>query len=84
MPTLTEQSDAIEEAFVNKGEARAVSSRLLVQRTIYDRFVKMLAAGVRKLAVGNGMDLKTYVGPCISKKQQERVLDYLPDRQCRR
>jgi betaine-aldehyde dehydrogenase len=32
---------------------------------------------VRKLAVGNGMDPKTYVDPCVSKKQQERVLDYI-------
>jgi acyl-CoA reductase-like NAD-dependent aldehyde dehydrogenase len=77
MPPLAEQSDAIEEASVNKSEARVVSSRLLVQRTIYDHFVEKLAAGVRKVAMGNGMDPKVYVSPCASKKQQERVLDYV-------
>jgi acyl-CoA reductase-like NAD-dependent aldehyde dehydrogenase len=52
MPTLTEQSDAIEEAFANKSEACSVSSRLLVQRTVYGHFVKKLAAGVRTPVVG--------------------------------
>jgi acyl-CoA reductase-like NAD-dependent aldehyde dehydrogenase len=48
-----------------------VSSRLLVQRTIYDHFVEKLAVGVRKPVVGNGMD------PSASKKQEERVLNYI-------
>ena len=67
----------MEEVFVNKSEACTASSRLLVQRTIYDHFVEKLAAGVRKPMVGSGMDSKMYVGPCVSKKQQERVLDYI-------
>jgi acyl-CoA reductase-like NAD-dependent aldehyde dehydrogenase len=69
--------DAVEGAFFNKGEACTASSRLLVQCSIYDHFVKNLAAGVHKLIVGNGMDPKTHVGPCVSKKQQERVLNYI-------
>jgi acyl-CoA reductase-like NAD-dependent aldehyde dehydrogenase len=67
----------MEKAFVNKSEACTASSRLLVQRTIYDHFVEKLATGVRKPMVGSGMDSKMYVGPCVSKKQQERVLDYI-------
>jgi acyl-CoA reductase-like NAD-dependent aldehyde dehydrogenase len=56
----------MEEAFVNKSEACTVSSRLLVQRTIYDHFVEKLVAGVRKPVVGNGIDPKMYVGSlCI-------------------
>lgn len=62
--------DAIKVAFSNKGEACEVSSRLLVQRIIYDHFVEKLAAGVRKLVVGNGMDPKTHVGPSVSKKRK--------------
>jgi acyl-CoA reductase-like NAD-dependent aldehyde dehydrogenase len=52
MPTLTEQSDAIEEVFVNKSEICTMSSRLLVQRTIHDHFVERLATGVRTPVVG--------------------------------
>lgn len=68
---------AVEGPFFNKGEACTASSRLLVQRSIYDRFVEKLAAGVRKLVVGSSMDPRTHVGPCVSRKQQERVLNYI-------
>ena len=69
--------DAIEGAFFNKGEACTASSRLLVQRGIYDRFVEKLAAGVRQIKAGNGLDPKTHVGPQVSKAQQKRVVDYI-------
>ena len=64
--------DALEGAFFNKGEACTASSRLLVQRGIYDRFVEKLAAGVKQIKAGNGLDPKTHVGPQVSKAQQKR------------
>lgn len=69
--------DAIEGAFFNKGEACTASSRLLVQRSIYEKFIDKLSAGVRKVKAGNGMDSSTHVGPCVSKAQQEKVLGYI-------
>jgi acyl-CoA reductase-like NAD-dependent aldehyde dehydrogenase len=69
--------DAIEGAFFNKGEACTASSRLLVQKGIYDRFVEKLATGVKQIKAGNGLDPKTHVGPQVSKAQQKRVLDYV-------
>ena len=69
--------DAIEGAFFNKGEACTASSRLLVQRGIYDKFVEKLASGVKQIKAGNGMDPKTHVGPQVSRAQQKRVMDYI-------
>ena len=69
--------DALEGAFFNKGEACTASSRLLVQRGIYDRFVEKLAAGVKQIKTGNGLDPKTHVGPQVSRAQKARVLDYI-------
>ena len=69
--------DAIEGAFFNKGEACTAASRLLIHRSIHDRFVEQLAAGVEKINVGNGMDPHTHVGPAVSKAQQEKVLAYI-------
>ncbi len=69
--------DALEGAFFNKGEACTASSRVLVQRGIHDRFVEKLSAAVKRIVVGNGMDPRTHVGPCVSKKQQERVMKYI-------
>ena len=69
--------DTLEGAFFNKGEACTATSRVLVQQGIHDRFVSHLAAGVRMLRTGNGLNDSTHVGPCVSKPQQQRVEEYL-------
>lgn len=69
--------DALEGGFFNKGEACTAMSRLLVHHSIHDEFVKRLGAAVKKVRAGNGMDASTHVGPCVSKAQQQRVLEYL-------
>lgn len=69
--------DAIEGAFFNKGEACTASSRLLVQRGVYDKFVEKLAAAVEQIKAGNGLKPETHVGPQVSKAQQKRIYDYI-------
>jgi acyl-CoA reductase-like NAD-dependent aldehyde dehydrogenase len=69
--------DALEGGFFNKGEACTAASRVLVQRGIHDIFMERLSAGVRALKTGNGADPATHVGPCVTKMQQQRVLDYI-------
>lgn len=62
---------------VNKGEACTATSRILVQREIYEKFVDKLAAGVKKIRMGNGLDSKTHVGPQVSRPAQQRLLEYI-------
>ena len=69
--------DALDGAFFNKGEACTATSRLLIHRSLYERFVEKLAAGVQRIKQGNGMDPATLVGPQVSRAQQKRVLDYI-------
>jgi acyl-CoA reductase-like NAD-dependent aldehyde dehydrogenase len=69
--------DALEGGYYNKGEASTAASRILVRRGVHDAFVERLAAGVRKLKVGDGADPATHVGPVITKVQQQKVLDYI-------
>ncbi|KAI1211663.1 dehydrogenase [Annulohypoxylon truncatum] len=68
---------ALEGAFFNKGEACTATSRILVQREIYENFVAKLAAGVKQIKMGNGLDSKTHVGPQVSKAAQKRLLEYI-------
>lgn len=68
---------ALDGGFFNKGEACTATSRLLVQRSIYDRFCARLAEGVRRLKVGDGMDPATHVGPQVTKAQQDNSLKYI-------
>lgn len=63
--------------FFNKGEACTATSRLLVQKGVYERFCEKLADGVRRLKVGDGMDAATHVGPQVTKTQQQNSLKYI-------
>lgn len=69
--------DALDGAFFNKGEACTATSRLLVHESLYEKFVTKLAAAVKCIRAGNGMDPKTHVGPQVSRAQQKRILDYI-------
>jgi aldehyde dehydrogenase (NAD+) len=63
--------------FGNKGEMCTAASRLLLHEDIYDRFLEDLAGRARKLRLGNPLDPKTQMGPQISARQMDRVLDYI-------
>lgn len=69
--------DAVEGAYFKKGEACTAASRILVQKGAYDGFVQRMANAVKRLKVGDGLGPTTHVGPQVSKKQQETILEYL-------
>jgi len=59
------------------GERCTSSSRLLVQNSIYDKFVDAVAERVRKIKVGHPLDPDTEVGPLVHRKHQDKVLSYM-------
>ena len=63
--------------FGNKGEMCTAASRLLLHDDIYDRFLEDLAARARKLRLGNPLDSNTQIGPQISARQMDRILDFI-------
>jgi betaine-aldehyde dehydrogenase len=63
--------------FANQGEVCSAGSRLLVEDSIYDRFVEALVEKSRHIRVGNGMDEETEMGPLISPTHMQRVLNYI-------
>lgn len=69
--------DTVDGAFYNKGEACTASSRILVHRAVHATFTAKLAAAVKRIRTGNGLDAATHVGPVVSRSQQERVLKYI-------
>ena len=70
-------SCAIDGGFFNKGEACTASSRVLVQKGIYDKFIRRFSAAVRRLKVGDGSDPQTHIGGQITKQHQQKVEDYI-------
>ncbi|MBD0740795.1 aldehyde dehydrogenase [Streptomyces sp. CBMA152] len=61
----------------NSGQDCCARTRILVQRSVYDRFLELLAPGIESVVVGDPADEKTQMGPLISKVQLERVRAYV-------
>lgn len=59
------------------GQRCTSSSRLLVQRSIYDNFVAKVAQRARNLKVGNPFDPATEVGPLIHPRHFSKVASYM-------
>lgn len=59
--------------FWNQGEVCSATSRVLLQRGIYDRVLQRLKEETRKLTIGNGMQDGVLLGPIVSKGQYEKV-----------
>ncbi|CAL9374773.1 Phenylacetaldehyde dehydrogenase [Streptomyces sp. enrichment culture] len=63
----------------NAGQDCCARTRILVQRTAYDRFLELLAPALEKVVVGDPADERTQMGPLISHAQLDRVRSYVPD-----
>lgn len=63
--------------FDNAGQDCCARSRLLVQRSVYDRFLGMLEPAVRAWRVGDPHDEATQMGPLISAAHRDRVAGFL-------
>ena len=59
------------------GERCTSSSRLLVQRSIYDDFTERLAAKMRTIPVGHPLDPGTVIGPLIHPRHCDKVRGYI-------
>ena len=63
--------------FHNAGQVCTAASRLLVQHTIYDRFIERLAERANQIAVGNGARAATEMGALTSESHMNDVLRYI-------
>lgn len=65
--------------FDNAGQDCCARSRILVQRSVYDRFMELLEPAVKGVVVGDPTARDTEMGPLVSKKHWESVASYVPD-----
>nr|WP_193384351.1 aldehyde dehydrogenase family protein [Streptomyces davaonensis] len=64
----------------NSGQDCCARTRILVQRSAYDRFLELLAPAIEAVRVGDPSDEATDMGPLISRTQLDRVRSYVdPD-----
>jgi acyl-CoA reductase-like NAD-dependent aldehyde dehydrogenase len=64
--------------FDNAGQDCCARSRILVERSVFDRFLELLEPAVKGVRVGDPGDEKTEMGPLISAGQRAVVESYVP------
>jgi acyl-CoA reductase-like NAD-dependent aldehyde dehydrogenase len=65
--------------FDNAGQDCCARSRILVERSAYDRFLELLEPAVQGVRVEDPASDTAEMGPLISRAQWERVASYVPD-----
>ncbi|MEU7138038.1 aldehyde dehydrogenase family protein [Nocardia sp. NPDC046473] len=63
--------------FDNAGQDCCARSRILVQRSVFDKFLELLEPAVRGLKVGDPAQESTEMGPLISAAHRERVAAFI-------
>ncbi len=62
---------------LNQGEVCTCPSRVLIQESIYDKFIERALERVGKIRQGNPLDPATMLGAQASQEQLEKILSYL-------
>ena len=70
-------STSVMSSFANQGQICLCGSRIFVQRSMYDRFVKDFVAKVEKLTVGDPKEDSSKVGAVVSESHMIKVLGYI-------
>ena len=66
----------IKAIFTNAGQVCCAGSRLLLEDSVYDKFVMRLMDRAKKIRVGPGIE-DPDMGPLISEEHRQRVLGYI-------
>lgn len=62
---------------LNQGEICTCPSRLLIQESIYDKFIEKVIDRVSKIKAGNPLDTTTMIGAQASRIQYDKILNYI-------
>lgn len=64
-------------AFFNQGEVCTCPSRVLIQESIYDKFIAKVVERAKTIIQGDPLDVNTQVGAQASQEQFDKILSYL-------
>jgi betaine-aldehyde dehydrogenase len=70
-------ASAVSSSLGNAGQDCCARSRVLVQRTIYDRFAAALVEAFEKVNVGDPLADETEMGPLVTRSHREHVRSYI-------
>jgi acyl-CoA reductase-like NAD-dependent aldehyde dehydrogenase len=64
-------------SYLSSGQACIAAQRLFVHRDVYDEFVSHFVAAAEAMTIGDPMDPVTEIGPMVSERDVERILEWL-------
>ena len=70
-------STTVRSSFANQGQICLCSSRIFVERSIYDRFKTDFVEKVKNLKIGNPLNKATNIGAVVSKEHHAKILSYI-------
>lgn len=70
-------SEAARAAFSNQGQICLCGSRILIQKSIYNRFRDAFVEKVKKLHTGNPFERNSNLGAVVSEAHMNKVLSYI-------
>ncbi|GGF68815.1 acetaldehyde dehydrogenase [Terasakiella brassicae] len=62
---------------LNQGEVCTCPSRVLIQESIYEKFIERAIERVKSIKQGNPLDTSTMIGAQASKEQLDKILSYI-------
>lgn len=68
---------SIKAIFTNAGQVCLAGSRLFVERTVYDEFVRRFVAAAEALVIGDPKQAATQIGPLASEEHYKKVRSYI-------
>jgi aminomuconate-semialdehyde/2-hydroxymuconate-6-semialdehyde dehydrogenase len=70
-------STVVRSSFSNQGQICLCSSRIYVERGIYDKFVAAYVAKVKQLTIGDPLETNSAQGAVVSRAHMDKVLGYI-------
>jgi aldehyde dehydrogenase (NAD+) len=68
---------AVSGGFASTGQKCTATSRVFVQRSVYEEFKEKLLRRTQEITIGDGLREGVWMGPCASKSQMNTVLEYI-------
>jgi 1-pyrroline-5-carboxylate dehydrogenase len=67
----------LQSAFGYQGQKCSACSRAIVDAAVYDEFLDKLGTAIGHVTVGDAEDRASYMGPVISARAKQSILDYI-------
>ena len=67
----------LKSSFSNQGQICLCGSRIIVERSIYDRFLMSFIEKTKKLIIGPPSNSSTQIGAIVSADHKEKILSYI-------